>query len=48
MISDSPVDEERREEEEEVVTPVSEVVPHPDKSGQVLTTESETARGRWP
>lgn len=46
MISDCPVDEERREEE--VVTPVSEVVPHPDKSGQVLTTESETARGRWP
>lgn len=41
MISVSPVVEEGREEEE--VTPVSGVVPHPDKSGHVLTTESETS-----
>lgn len=40
MISVSPVVE---EEEEEEVTPVSGVVPHPDKSGHVLTTESETS-----
>lgn len=45
MISDSRMAEERKEEEE-VVTPVSRVVPHPDKSRHVLTTESETTRGR--